>query len=331
MPRLSVRTSFAPPGAEPGRSRLRSLLESGHFVLTAEVTPPASSHLPDLLGKALPLRGLADAVNVTDGAGVHAHLDSTVAARTLLEQGIEPILQLNCRDRNRIALQSLLLGAAALGITNLLLLKGDAPKAGDQPEAKAVFDLDAAGLAATAVAIRDRGELPHGRKVGGSAHFFVGVADAPLDPPPGWQPESLQRKLAAGAQFAQTQFCMDAGVLRRYVERLAALGLTERLKLIVGVVPLASAKSARWIRDHLPGSVIPDRLIERLESARDPIAEGRALCIDLVREYAQIPGVHGAHIMAPLNEPALVPVLETLRAYFTSYPRAVRQADIARS
>ena len=300
-------------------------------MLTAEVTPPASSHLPDLLAKALPLRGLADAVNVTDGAGARAHLDSSVAALALLREGIEPILQIACRDRNRIALQSKLLGAAALGIHNLLLLKGDAPKNGDQPEAKPVFDLDAAGLVATAVALRDRGELPHGRKVGGAAPFFIGVADAPQDPPPGWQPEGLLRKVAAGAQFAQTQFCMDAGVLRRYVERLAGAGLAPRFKLIVGVAPLASAKSARWIRDHLPGSVIPDRLIERLERASDAAAEGRALCIELVREYAAIPGVHGAHLMAPLNESALVPVLEVLRGYFTSYPRALRQADIARS
>ncbi len=322
---------MTPLGAAPGASRLRSLLESGQFVLTAEVTPPVSSHLPDLLAKAAPLRGLADAVNVTDGAGARAHLDSTVAARTLLDGGIEPILQLTCRDRNRIALQSQLLGAAALGIENVLLLRGDAPKEGDQPEAKPVFDLDAASLAATAVAIRDRGELPHGRKVGGSAHFFIGVADAPIDPPPGWHPESLERKVEAGAQFAQTQFCMDAGVLRRYVERLASLGIAQRLKLIVGVAPLVSARSARWIREHLRGSIVPDRLIERLEAASDPALEGRALCIDLVREYAQIPGVHGVHVMAPLNEAALVPVLEALRAYFTSYPRPVRQADIARS
>jgi methylenetetrahydrofolate reductase (NADPH) len=299
-------------------SRLRAAIEAGRFVLTAEVSPPPSSHLPDLLAKALPLRGLADAVNVTDGAGARAHLDASVAAQALLNAGIEPILQVTCRDRNRIALQSALLGAAAVGIRNVLLLRGDDPKQGDQPEAKGVFDLDAAALVATAVAIRDRNELPHGRKVAGSAPFFVGIADAPIDPPPGWQPEGLMRKVAAGAEFAQTQFCMDAKVVRRYVERLTALGVSERLKLIVGVAPLASAKSARWIREHLPGSVIPDRLIERLERAADPSTEGRTLCVALVRELAEIPGVHGAHLMAPLNEAALVPVLETLRSYFTS-------------
>jgi methylenetetrahydrofolate reductase (NADPH) len=193
MNRLSPLCDLGNPSAiSPGRSRLRALLAAKEFALTAEITPPASSNLADLLAKAAPLKGMADAVNVTDGAGARAHLDSIVAASALLKEGIEPILQLTCRDRNRIALQSQLLGAAALGITNLLLLKGDDPRAGDQPDAKPVFDLDTAALAATAVAIRDRGELPYGRKVGGSAAFFVGVADAPMDPPPGWMPASMQ-------------------------------------------------------------------------------------------------------------------------------------------
>jgi methylenetetrahydrofolate reductase (NADPH) len=302
-----------PSGASPGRSRLQSLLAAGRFALTAEITPPASSNLAELLAKALPLKGLADAVNVTDGAGARAHLDSTVAASTLLQEGIEPILQLTCRDRNRIALQSQLLGAAALGITNLLLLKGDDPRTGDQPDAKPVFDLDTAALAATAVSIRDRGQLPYGREVGGSAAFFVGVADAPVDPPPGWLPIGLTKKIDAGAQFAQTQFCMDAPILRRYLERLRESGAGGRVHLIIGVAPLSSAKSARWIKEHLFGSIIPEWMIERLEKAADPQAEGRALCVDLLKEYAEIPGVSGAHLMAPLNERAIPAVIEALR------------------
>jgi methylenetetrahydrofolate reductase (NADPH) len=298
----------------PGRSRLKQALESGRFALTAEITPPASSNFDDLLAKALPLKGLADAVNVTDGAGARAHLESTTAAGILLQHGIEPILQLTCRDRNRIGLQSQLLGAAALGVTNLLVLKGDDPTRGDQPEAKAVFDLDAAALAATAVSIRDRGELPHGRKVGGSAHFFIGVADAPLDPPAGWTPSSLIKKVESGAQFAQTQFCMDAQILRRYLKRLEESGLGKRLHLLVGVAPLASAKSARWIKSNLFGSIIPEWIVERLEKAGDPASEGRAICVDLLAEYAEIPGVSGAHIMAPLNETAIPKVIEALRA-----------------
>ena len=314
MNRLSPPSDLGiPSGISPGRSRLRALLAAGRFALTAEITPPASSNLEELLTRAGPLKGLADAVNVTDGAGARAHLESTVAASALLKEGIEPILQLTCRDRNRIALQSQLLGAAALGITNLLLLKGDDSRAGDQPDAKPVFDLDTAALAATAVAIRDRGQLPYGRKVGGSAAFFVGVADAPVDPPSGWMPASLIKKIEAGAEFAQTQFCMDASILRRYIERLRENGAVERLHLLIGVAPLASAKSARWIKEHLFGSIIPEWMIERLEKAADPPAEGRAMCVDLLKEYAEIPGVSGAHIMAPLNEHAIPAVIEAIR------------------
>ncbi len=306
--------SAAPTLPVAQASGLQRILEAGQFAVTAEITPPATSDLGELIAKAAPLKGLADAVNVTDGAGARAHLESTVAASALLEYGIEPILQLTCRDRNRIALQSQLLGAAALGVRNLLALKGDDPSKGDQPDAKAVFDLDTAGLAATAVAIRDRGELPHGRKVGGVARFFVGVADSPIDPPPGWSPSGLIKKIEAGAQFAQTQFCMDVHILRRYIARLAELGLASRLHILVGVAPLASAKSARWIKSNLPGSIIPDWIVDRLEGARDATAEGRAICVDLLKEYAETPGVGGAHIMAPLNEAAIVPVIESLRA-----------------
>ena len=302
-----------PRDASPARSRLRALLAAKKFALTAEITPPVSSDLAELLAKAAPLKGLADAVNVTDGAGARPHLDSMVAALALLKEGLEPILQVTCRDRNRIALQSQLLGAAALGITNLLLLKGDDPRAGDQPDAKPVFDLDTAALAATAADIRDRGELPYGRKVGGSADFFIGVADSPVDPAPDWRPVGLTKKLEAGAQFAQTQFCMDAPILRRYVARLRESGVGDRIPLLIGVAPLASAKSARWIKQHLFGSIIPEWMIERLERASDPQAEGRALCVDLLKEYAEIPGVSGAHVMAPLNERAISSVLEAFR------------------
>ena len=302
-----------PRDASPARSRLRALLAAKEFALTAEITPPVTSDLAELLAKAAPLKGLADAVNVTDGAGARPHLDSMVAALALLNEGIEPILQVTCRDRNRIALQSQLLGAAALGITNLLLLKGDDPRAGDQPDAKPVFDLDTAALAATAAGIRDRGELPYGRKVGGSADFFIGVADSPMDPAPDWMPVGLTKKLEAGAQFAQTQFCMDAPILRRYVARLRESGVGVRIPLLIGVAPLASAKSARWIKQHLFGSIIPEWMVERLEKASDPQAEGRALCVDLLKEYAEIPGVSGAHVMAPLNERAISSVIEAFR------------------
>ena len=287
---------------------LKEKLASDRFVITAEIAPPVSCDAADLMAKAAPLKGLADAVNVTDGAGARANLASVTAAGILIQNGIEPILQFTCRDRNRIALQSDLLAAAALGVRNLLLLRGDDPKAGDQPDAKPVFDYDTATLTRVAVAIRDKGELPSGRKVAGRAHFFIAAADVPIDPPAGWEPKSLKDKIAAGCEFVQTQFCMDAGVVRRYLARLAEHGV--KLPFLIGISPLRSAKSARWMREKLYGTIIPDASIARLEVAGDPAAEGRRLCGELMQELASIPGVAGVHIMAPGNEAAIADVIK---------------------
>jgi len=288
-------------------------LRAGRFVMTAEMVPPVSCDAQDLLRKAVPLRGLADAVNVTDGAGARAHMSALAAAAILLGAGIEPILQITCRDKNRIALQSELMGAAALGVGNLLLLTGDDPKAGDQPDAKPVFDIDARMLLESARRLRDEGVLPTGRKVAGKAAFFLGAVDSPIDPPAGWQPFGLREKIAAGAQFAQTQFCMDAAVVRRYIATLAQAGLTRQLAVLIGVNPLRSAKSALWIRDHLPGAIIPDALIARMDKAADPIREGIGICIELIEELAAIPGVAGVHIMAPGNDAAIPEVIAAVR------------------
>ena len=301
------------PSKSPS-GQLEKALASGRFVMTAEVTPPVSCAAEDLLDKALPLKGLADAVNVTDGAGARAHLGALAAATILQRNEIEPVLQLTCRDRNRLALQSDLLGAAALGIRNLLVLRGDDPSAGDQPDAKPVFDLDSGALIATAVGIRERGELPSGRKVTGKADFFIGAADMPLDPPKDWQPKSLKAKIAAGAQFAQTQFCMDINIVKRYVARLAKERLTEKISLLIGVVPLRSGRSARWIKEQLYGAIIPDDIVERLEYAGDPAAEGRQICADFIEQLATVPGVAGAHIMAPNNEGMIPGVITRARA-----------------
>jgi methylenetetrahydrofolate reductase (NADH) len=288
-------------------------LRARRFVITAEVTPPVSVDSGELLAKALPLKGLADAVNVTDGAGARPHLGAVTAATMLVEQGIEPILQLTSRDRNRIALQSDLLSAAASRIRNLLMLRGDDPSDGDQPDAMPVFDLDPRSLLETARRLRDSGELPTGRKVSGRIDFFLGSADNPIDPPPGWRPTGLQAKVAAGAQFAQTQFCMDAGVARRYMARLADSGVTDRLSVLIGIVPLRSAKSARWIKERLFGSVIPEALVERMERASDPLAEGRRICIDMVHELTDVPHVAGVHIMAPGNDAVVPDIIRTAR------------------
>jgi methylenetetrahydrofolate reductase (NADPH) len=301
------------PTPPESRSRLERLLRAGRFVITAEITPPVSCDAGDLLRKAQPLSGIADAVNVTDGASARAHLSAPVAAAILVREGIEPILQLTCRDRNRIALEGELMGAAACGVRNLLCLTGDDPGAGDQPQAKAVFDLDTVALTAMARDLRDRGELPSGRKVAGEAAFFIGAADAPIDPPPAWRPDRLSAKIAAGAVFAQTQFCMDVGVVRRYAQRLAEHAATRELFLLIGVAPLRSARSARWMRKHLFGTIIPDASIARLEQAADAAAEGERICVELIAELAAIPGVAGVHVMAPANEAAIPAVIERAR------------------
>lgn len=290
---------------------LQDKIRSGEFAITAEITPPASFDPAELLGKAAPLKGLADGVNVTDGAGARAHMGAQAAAALLLREGIEPILQLTCRDRNRIALQSDLMGVAALGIRNLLMLRGDDPQQGDQPEAKPVFDLDTVGLTALAAQMRDKNELPHGRKIAGKAQFFIGAADMPVDPPDGWEPKSLKAKIEAGAQFAQTQFCMDTQVLRRYMARLAEHGV--KLPMLIGISPMRSGKSARWMRDKLFGTIIPDSMVERLEAAGDPAVEGKRICAELIEEMAEIPGVGGVHIMAPGNESAIPDVIRAVR------------------
>jgi methylenetetrahydrofolate reductase (NADPH) len=213
------------------------------------------------------------------------------------------------------------MGAAALGIRNLMLLGGDDPKAGDQPETKAVFDIDSKTLIETARRLRDDGTLPTGRKVAGRAAFLIGAADVPLDPPAAWQPATLAAKVSAGAQFVQTQFCMDAAIVRRYVAALESAGLTRQLALLVGVTPLRSAKSARWMKERLFGTIIPDALIARMDEAADPSCEGVRICVELIEELSTIPGVAGVHIMAPGNDAAIPETIEAARTKVKSAAR----------
>src|SRR2546423_10934233 len=187
-------------------SELQARLRSGEFVITAEITPPVSTDPAEFLRRAMPLKGLATAVNVTDGAGAKVHLSSLATAHFLVQSGIEPIFQMTCRDRNRLALQGDLLGAVSLGVRNVLVLAGDDPKAGDQPEAKPVYDLDSRGLLAMANRMRHEAALPTGTPIRGKVSLVLGAADMPIDPPAGWEPKGLAAQLEAGAGFAQTPF-----------------------------------------------------------------------------------------------------------------------------
>ena len=294
-------------------SELQARLRSGRFVVTAEITPPVSTDPAEFLRRAIPLKGLASAVNVTDGAGAKVHLSSLATAHFLVQSGIEPIFQMTCRDRNRLALQGDILGAVSLGIRNILVLAGDDPKKGDQPEAKPVYDVDSRGLLAMANAMRRDRKLPSGTPIDGKVPLVLGAAELPVDPQPGWEPKGLRAKIEAGADFVQTQFCMDTGIVRRYAAALLRAGI--RIPVLVGVAPIPSARSARWMKEKLFGTLIPDAFVDRLEKARDSRAEGRAICIEVLRELAEIPGVAGAHVMAPMS--------------FAEIPAVIAQSGVA--
>ena len=287
----------------PGR--LEALLARRAFAMTAETSPPDAASAAAVFERAGCLKGLADAVNVTDGAGAKAHMSATACAAILAQLGIEPVLQFTVRDRNRLALQGDLIGAAALGIPNILCLHGDDPKNGDQPETKPVYDIDSRALMTTARRLRDEGLLPTGRPVAPAPRLLIGAADSPQDPKPEWKPDGLKAKIEAGADFIQTQYCFDLAMLRRYLARLADHGVLERLYVIVGIGPIASAKSARWMNENLFGVRIPEAIVARLEGAADQRAEGRKICVELLQELSEIDGVSGGHLMAPRQEQAI--------------------------
>ncbi len=215
-------------GMHRSAGRLEAALRAGHFVLTAETSPPDAGTAAPVLERAGCLKGLADAVNVTDGAGARARMSALAAAAILAQHGIEPVLQFTVRDRNRIALQGDLLGAAALGVPNILCLHGDDVKKGDQPEAKPVYDIDSRELMRTARRLRDDGTLPSGRAVEPRPGLFIGAADQAADPRPGWKPEALLAKIEAGADFVQTQYAFDLALLRRYMAALADHAIPDR-------------------------------------------------------------------------------------------------------
>ena len=284
----------------------RRSLETGHFAITAEITPPRGATLEPLKQSVDHLRSVVCAINLTDGAGARVRMSSLAASICVRQLGVEPILQMTCRDRNRIAIQSDLLGAAAFGIRNVLVLSGDRVDAGDEGAARAVFDLDSRELIAAIHGMSTDGVTLSGSELAGKPQFFAGAADIPVDPDGGWSPGALEAKRAAGARFIQMQYCFDMDLLRRYFARLREYGLTEHLYFLVGLGPLRSADSARWMRDNLWGTIMPDGVIRRLAAARDPRHEGISICAELIREAREIDGIAGAHLMAPGQHQAIV-------------------------
>ena len=294
---------------QPTRT-LRDKLAAGEFVVTAEFSPPDSADPAEVAHRAVPFSGLVDALNVTDGSGAHCHLSSLACCVLLAQEGFEPILQISCRDRNRIAVQGDVLGAAALGIRNVLCLTGDGVQVGDHPEAKPVFDLDSLSLLGTLRTLRDEARFLSGRPLETAPELFLGGAANPFVPPLPFRVERLAKKVAAGAQFVQTQYCFDTARLREYMAAVRERGLDRQVSILIGVGPLASARAARWIRSNVPGVNIPDAVVARLERAAKPRREGIALCAELIREIHEIPGVAGIHLMAYRQEAALAGILQ---------------------
>lgn len=302
-------TLAPPPTAAPVVSRLQELLAQGTFAVTAEIAPPDSADPEDVRRRIAVFEGCVDALNVTDASGAHCHMSSLAVSVLLLQAGCEPVMQITCRDRNRIALQGDILGAAALGVRNLLCLSGDNVGNGDHPGARQVGDLDSVSLLAAARGLRDDGRYLSGRALSAAPPLFLGGADNPFAPPFEGRLARLAKKIYAGAQFVQTQYCFDLELLERYMERARAEGLDRRCHILAGVGPIASANTARWLRTHVPGVHIPDSVVARLERAADPREEGLRLCVELIRNIRRIPGIAGVHIMAPKQERAVARIV----------------------
>ena len=282
---------------------------SGRFVVTVEVAPPDSADPQAFIERASRFKELADAINITDGAGGNCHMSSVAAAALLTVNGLTPIWQIACRDRNRIAIQGELLGAAALGIRNVLCLTGDDVVKGDQPEAKPVFDLDAVSLLLTARTMRDRAIFASGRKLDVPPNLFLGATINPFVPPYRDRISNLGMKIEAGAEFIQTQFCFDVGPFAKFMREVRARELHKRCAIIVGVGTLSSAKAMRRMAEHVPGISIPDVLLTRVERASDPRAEGKRILIDTIKRIADVEGVAGVHLMGHKNESVLAEVI----------------------
>jgi methylenetetrahydrofolate reductase (NADPH) len=291
-------------------SKLQRVLQAGHFAMTAETSPPDAASAEIVLDRVQCLKGVADAVNVTDGASARVHMSALAAAAIMVREEIDPVLQLTTRDRNRIALQGDVVGASALGIHNFLCLTGDKMLAGDQPEAAEVFDIDSGALMRQMRDMRNLGIYPSGREINPPPTLFLGGAEVPSDPDPDWSPARILAKIANGAQFFQTQYCFDLGIVERYCHRLVEEGITEKADFLIGIGPLASAKSARWMDANLFGVDIPEAIIKRLDAADDQKAEGRAICAELLQGFSEIKGCAGAHLMAPHQEAACSQVIE---------------------
>ncbi|MBT4888217.1 MAG: methylenetetrahydrofolate reductase [Rhodospirillales bacterium] len=305
-----IKEEWAIPPGHSSHGRLERVLRRGEFAITAELNPPDSANPEDVYERAAIFDDWVDAINATDGSGANCHMSSVAICALLTRMGYAPVMQISCRDHNRIAIQGNVLGAAAMGVSNIMCLTGDGVQAGDQPGAKPVFDLDCMSLLETIRSMRDEKKFLSGRKITSPPQVFLGAAINPFAPPYDFRPQRLAKKIEAGAQFVQSQYCFDMDILNEYMKQVRDMGLHEKCYILIGAGPLASAKTARWIRTNVPGIHIPDSIIDRLEGAKDQKLEGKKICIEMMQAVREVEGVSGIHVMAYRQEEFVAEIVE---------------------
>lgn len=299
-------------------SNLERVLEEGHFAVTAELGPPKGSSAEFVRRKAGLLKPCCDAANITDNQTAVVRMSSVAACALVKQEGLDPVMQMTCRDRNRIAIQSDVLGAVALGIRNLLCLSGDHQKFGNHPGSKNVHDLDSIQLIGAVRKMRDEAQFMSGDKISGGMPLFIGAAANPYADPFEFRVLRLAKKVKAGADFIQTQAVFDVERFAKWMEMVRDKGLDQKVRILAGLIPIKSVGMARYMRDYVSGLMVPDELVDRMENAKDAKEEGVQIALEIIEQIRDIPGVHGIHIMAVAWE-EVVPLI-TERAGFLPRP-----------
>jgi methylenetetrahydrofolate reductase (NADPH) len=293
------------------RGNLERVLKEGKFAVTAEIGPPKGSDPGKIRNKAEIVKGFADAFNVTDNQTAVVRLSSMGGSCILLDMSLEPIMQITCRDRNRIALQSDVIGAASIGIKNMLILTGDHQSFGNHPDAKGVYDLDSIQLIQVVKNMRDKGVFQSGDKIlAGNPDVFIGAAANPFADPFEIRVDRLEKKINAGADFIQTQSVYNVDKFNMWMDEVRSRGLDKRVHILAGITPLKSLKMTERMKFHVPGVDIPESVYERMKNASDPKDEGFKIALELISEVKDIKGVHGLHITALFWEDIIPSLME---------------------
>jgi 5,10-methylenetetrahydrofolate reductase len=279
-------------------TNLEKILESGRFAVTAEAGPPKGTSAAVIQKKGEVLRNCCDAVNITDNQTAIVRMSSLAGCVLLKQAGAEPVMQMVVRDRNRLALQSDILGGIAMGIGNFLCLSGDHQKFGNHPTAKGVFDIDSIQLIQMMKKMRDEKQFLCGEEISGDVPIYIGAAANPFADPFEFRVKRLAKKVKAGVDFIQTQAVYDVPRFARYMEMVCEKGLDKQVHILAGVIPIRSVGMARYMRDYVSGVTVPDEIIDRLEKAEKAKEEGVRIILDIIEQLKEIPGVHGIHIMA---------------------------------